>query len=723
MAPSSKAKTHILQNIDLPSILEPAESPSHIAGTKVIATLGPSCRDVDTLVSLLESGLAAARVDLTWGSLEYHKQSLRNLQAATQKTKHLCAVILDTVGRELMIRRDYELDNEGWPTHKEVLEVKKGQELVVTTDETAVASSTRLPISYPHFAHMCQAGDHLFVGRYLVNGADQSSLYLEVKEVRGQDVVCTAVNDAMLDGLLTVIHSEQGGDGMSSLQTDLPLLTQFDEDAIKMFTKEFEIDYINLTYTCSGLDVHEMREFLDEIGSTQVKIIAKVENVQALHNFDSIVAAADAVVLSRGNLGLDVAPEKTAVVQKAAINRCNLQGKPVIITRLVDTMVEAPRCTRAEATDVANAVLDGVDGMLLGAETLRGKYPVDTVRTVLSICRQAELAFDYEQHFESMITSAMDEEFQMLDYSQHGDYLSPPGGSSPGMDEARAAQPTADTLSRAATAVRSAATNGAATPAAAASHLPPAAPATQLPPMHPPTLSTVRRTSSTGGQVGSAGASPSGYSASGPMRFSGSAGKVSSFGSLPRAMSTAALADGAPDGHRAPEAYMSKVESIASTAVRAATKMDAGLIICYAGTGRTASLIAKYRPTVPILALVVPHLKSKGLSWELEGRFLARQFQIMRGLIPLLGAPMGGANSEAMLAESVRAAVQRGLVRAKQHVVCVLSVRGDFMLKVVSVDDVGGGMAHSMSSSGSSWDLASKGDTKPRSDLPPPIIA
>lgn len=114
----------------------------------------------------------------------------------------------------------------------------------------------------------------------------------------------------------------------------------------------------------------------------------------------------------------------------------------------------------------------------------------------------------------------------MLDYSQHGDYLSPPGGSSPGMDEARTAQPTADTLSRAATAMRSSATNGAAMPAAAASHLPPAAPATQLPPMHPPTLSTVRRTSSTGGQVGSAGASPSGYSASGPMRFSGSAGKV-----------------------------------------------------------------------------------------------------------------------------------------------------------------------------------------------------
>ncbi|BDA44759.1 probable pyruvate kinase 2, cytosolic [Coccomyxa sp. Obi] len=719
MAPISKAKTHILQNIDLPSILEPADTPSHIAGTKVIATLGPACRDVDTLVSLLESGLAAARVDLTWGSLEYHKQSLRNLQAATQKTKLLCAVILDTIGRELMINREYELDEEGWQHHKEVLEVKKGQELVVTTDETAVASSTKLPITYPHFAHMCQPGDSLFVGRYLVNGADQSSLYLEVKEVAGQNVVCTAVNDAELDGLLTVIHSERDGDGMSSLQTDLPLLTELDEEAIKMFTKEFEIDYINLTYTCSGLDVHEMRDFLDDIGATQVKIIAKVENVQALHNFDSIVAAADAVVLSRGNLGLDVAPEKTAVVQKAAINRCNLQGKPVIITRLVDTMVEAPRCTRAEATDVANAVLDGVDGMLLGAETLRGKYAVDTVRTVLSICRQAELAFDYEQHFDSMITSAMDEEDQLLDYSQHGDYLSPPGGGSPGISEARAARSTSDTLSKAATAV---AANGTAS-AAGGAHLPPAAPAMQLPPPHPPTVSTVYRSGSSGAQVGSAGASPSGYSASGPIRFSSSAGKVSSFGSLPRSMSTAALADGGPEGQRAPEAYMSKVESIASTAVRAATKMDAGLIICYAGTGRTASLIAKYRPTVPILALVVPHLKSKGLSWELEGRFLARQFQVMRGLIPLLGAPMGGSNSEAMLAEAVGVAVRRGLVRASQHVVCVLSVRGDFMLKVVSVDDVGAGLSKSISSAGSSWDLASKGDLKPRNEMAPPIIA
>jgi len=326
--------------------------------------------------------------------------------------------------------------------------------------------------------HIC------FHHRYLVSGADDSSLYLEVKSVEGNNVKCTAQNDAVMDGLLTVTHHSANEEDRMSMQADLPLLSEHDVHAIRDITSQFEVDFVALTFTRDGEDVDGLRDFLDKLGLEQTKILAKVENQAALYNFASIATAADGVIISRGNLGLDVAPEKMARVQKEVVSKCNLLGKPVIITRVVDTMATAPRptryaklhclliknlmsnmcmatlciyvltCTyavsrsnkavskppwhqlvamdgcgihgsitgflsgycalataqpqiqthfvlsRAEATDVANAVLDGTDGVLLGAETLRGKYPAITVKTVLAICRQAEQVFDYSGHFE-----------------------------------------------------------------------------------------------------------------------------------------------------------------------------------------------------------------------------------------------------------------------------------------------------------------------------------
>ncbi|KAK9811564.1 hypothetical protein WJX72_005997 [[Myrmecia] bisecta] len=675
-----KSKTHMLKNDNLPSILEPAVPAPHIAGTKVTVTLGPACRDVETLVQMLEAGMACARVDLTWGPVEYHMQSLKNLQEAVKRSRRLCAVMVDTLGREMTIRRTYNLNEQGWPVHEEPIPIKKGQILAVTTDVSATASSERLPITYPGFAAMCTPGDTLFIGRYLVNGADQSSLYLEIKEVKGEEVMCEAMNDAELDGLLTVIHSERSDDGMSNRQTDLPMLAQHDVMALKQLSAAYELDFVALTYTCDGGDVQEMREFLDDIGLVQAKIIAKVENRQALNNFSSIATMADGVILSRGNLGLDVAPEKMALVQKCAISRCNLLGKPVIITRVVDTMVSVPRCTRAEATDVANAVLDGVDGVLLGAETLRGKYPVATVKTVLSICRQAEEVFDHSYHFDFLMSEALDEA-GYDDASQHSGSQtggSPAGGNSPNGSTQNLAQ-------------LSAASEAPFSPTSISS---PRNLNLSLPPL-PRTGSGSQARLQELRSPGSHKLQSSGMT------------RVSSFGSIPRTASVQSVrAVNAMHVSPGGTPWLSKVESIASTAVRAADKIKASLIIVYASTGRTASLVAKYRPNMPILALVIPTLKSSSLSWELHGRSLARQCLIMRGVIPMLAAPMPG-DSDRLLSDAVASAAQRGLVQAHDHIVCVMSMKDDLILKIVSMDSLGEGMK--TTKTGSSQDLAALG--------------
>ncbi|KAK9866972.1 hypothetical protein WJX84_008720 [Apatococcus fuscideae] len=179
-AKTVKLKTHFFDDLNLGTILEPAPRTTNLAGTKVIATLGPSCREFDVLVEMLQAGMSCARIDLTWGPLDYHMQSLRNLQKAVRKTRRLCAIIVDTLGRELFVRRSYNLDPTGWPAHDNPLHIKNGQHITMTVDPKAECTATLFPVGFPGFIGMCRPGDQLFLGRYLVSGAEASSLYLEV---------------------------------------------------------------------------------------------------------------------------------------------------------------------------------------------------------------------------------------------------------------------------------------------------------------------------------------------------------------------------------------------------------------------------------------------------------------------------------------------------------------------------------------------------------------
>eukprot|EP00892_Ulva_mutabilis_P010259 jgi/Ulvmu1/7605/UM038_0030.1 len=634
----------------LSSILEPLDTQSAPSATKVIFTIGPACQDVDTLAELIENGGTCARVDLTWGSLQFHQQSLRNLAKAMLKTRRLCAVMVDTLGREIFIRREYEIGEDGWPKHGSSVTIGKGDIITLTTNPNAVQTDTIFPVNYEKLPDMVQQGDQLYIGRYLVTGADAASLYLEVQSRSGTDIKCIAHNDAAkLDGLLTVYHMERSTKGISNKANEQPLFSQLDTDSLRALAAEFDFDFLSLSYTRSTEDVAEARKFLNSIGLDACRIIAKLDAKQSLANFRGILNSADGIMLSRGNLGLDCLPEKVTVIQKNVTTSCNLVGKPCIVTRIVDTMVSAPRPTRAEATDVANAVLDGADCLMLGAETLRGINPVNAIKTVVSCCHAAEVEFDHASHFEYLMSEAVK--------AQEGG-IAVPGGPDPDTPETPEGSGHGGSHFGALGGVSSGRHNSS---AAAAANLAASASHANL----STSLRAMTRTAPSSANLASSQSTLGGLS---------------------------------EDSGKHHMSFLAKLEALASSSVRAAEKAGAKLIIVFTDTGLTSALVAKYRPSVPILTLVIPRLVNENLSWKIVGRHVARQCLLTRGLVPMLAAP--SPDGEQVLRDAVQAATSRRLLGPGDLAICVEKISGDYCIKMVSVDPSGDGVQDASTDTG-----------------------
>lgn len=518
------------------------------ASTKMGCTLGPESRSVEVLEKLLRAGMTVARFDFSWGTLAYHQESLNNLRTAQRNTRLLCCTMLDTMGPEIIVLNR--------PEHP--ISLQAGQTLTLTCNKTAQASSSVLPISYPTLAGTGLApGSQVFVGQYLFTGSETTSIYLTVQEVRGDEALCTCENSCVLEGLALTVH-------VSNMRNEAPILSDTDITAIQQWGTLNKVDYISVSFCRSAADIDLVRKLLDDCGLVQTKIMAKIENKEGLTNASEIIERSDSVLFSRGNLGICIEPEKMFLAQKTLLRACNLAGKPSFVTRVVDTMTDAPRPTRAEATDVANLVLDGADGILLGSETFRGKYPVQTVQTVLAICKQAEKCFDHQGYYRSL-----------MEY--FGCYTLFP--------------------------------------------------------------------------------------------------------------------------------HLGKREALASSAVRAAAKINAALIIVFTVTGQTARLVAKYKPASPILTVVCPDIKSDGLKWTLMGDVQARQCLLCRGVLPVMADPDVSLPGGAILDYAIAYAKSVGLARSGDKVVvsqCPRTGYSDVMeeagvVKLITVDDVdlpgGGGNA------------------------------
>ncbi|CAL9198863.1 unnamed protein product [Musa hybrid cultivar] len=535
--------THLLleEPIRMASILEPSKPSFFPAMTKIVGTLGPKSRSVEVISACLKVGMSVARFDFSWGDVEYHQETLENLKTAIKSTKKLCAVMLDTVGPELQVVNKTE----------KAISLEADGYVILTPDKEQEASSELLPINFTGLSKASnfllrtmliavKPGDTIFIGQYLFTGSETTSVWLEVSELKGEDVVCIIKNTATLAGSLFTLH-------VSQIHIDLPTLTEADKIAIGTWGVRNKIDFLSLSYTRHAEDVRQAREFLSKLGDLcQTQIFAKVESIEGLTHFDEILQEADGIILSRGNLGIDLPPEKVFLFQKAAVYKCNMAGKPAVITRVVDSMTDNLRPTRAEATDVANAILDGSDAILLGAETLRGLYPVETISTVGRICYEAEKVFNQDLYFKKTVK-----------------YVGEP---------------------------------------------------------------------------------------------------------------------------------MTHLESIASSAVRAAIKVKASIIICFTSSGRAARLIAKYRPTMPVLSVVIPRLKTNQLRWSFSGAFEARQSLIVRGLFPMLADPRHLAESTSASNESVlKVALDHGkasgLIKSHDRVVVCQKVGDASVVKIIELED------------------------------------
>ncbi|KAG1371442.1 pyruvate kinase, cytosolic isozyme [Cocos nucifera] len=491
-----------------------------IPKTKIVCTLGPASRSVPMVEKLLRAGMNVARFNFSHGSHAYHQETLDNLRAAMENTGILCAVMLDTKGPE--IRTGFLKD--GQPIH-----LQKGEEITVSTDYSIKGDQNMISMSYKKLAEDLKPDSVI-----LCSDGTITLTVLSCDKEAGL-VRCRCENSAVL--------GERKNVNLPGVIVDLPTLTEKDMEDILQWGIPNKIDMIALSFVRKGSDLVDVRKLLGEHAKS-IMLMAKVENQEGVANFDDILANSDAFMVARGDLGMEIPIEKIFYAQKVMIFKCNIQGKPVVTaTQMLESMIKSPRPTRAEATDVANAVLDGTDCVMLSGETAAGAYPELAVQTMAKICLEAESYLDHGSVFKGIMAAA-------------------------------------------------------------------------------------------------------------PVP-------------------------------------MSPLESLASSAVRTANSAKASLILVLTRGGSTAKLVAKYRPAMPILSVVVPELKTDSFDWSCSDEAPARHSLIFRGLIPVLSAATAKASDTESTEEALEFAIQHAknmsLCKAGESVVALHRIGIASVIKILTV--------------------------------------
>eukprot|EP00761_Pharyngomonas_kirbyi_P013001 gb/GECH01013028.1/.p1 GENE.gb/GECH01013028.1/~~gb/GECH01013028.1/.p1 ORF type:complete len:497 (+),score=99.30 gb/GECH01013028.1/:1-1491(+) len=350
--------------------------------TKIVCTIGPKTQPKEKLQALLESGMNVVRLNFSHGSHEFHATTIRNIHEVASETKRICGVLLDTKGPEI---RTGKLKNG-----KEV-QLKKGQELTLTQDTTVLGDENCIAVDYPRLAHSMEEGKQILIDDGLIS-CRVRSVDIEAGQVR------TEVENSGALG-------ETKGVNLPNVKVELPAITEKDQRDL-LFGVDQGVDIVAASFVRKASDVLEIRKVLGDAGA-HIKIISKIENREGIDNFEEILAVSDGIMVARGDLGVEIPLEKVCLAQKMMISKCNAAGKPVITaTQMLETMVNNPRPTRAEATDVANAVFDGTDCVMLSGETAKGDYPAAAVSIMSQICGSAEGVYDYRSAFLALRNAA-----------------------------------------------------------------------------------------------------------------------------------------------------------------------------------------------------------------------------------------------------------------------------------------------------------------------------
>lgn len=345
-------------------------TPNGFSKTKIICTIGPASQSVEMLLKLIEAGMDVARLNFSHGTREEHQHVIDNVREASRRSGEHVTILQDLSGPKI---------RTGMLREKKV-EIKTGAMFVFTIrdlqGDAGIVSTT-----YPYLPRDVKPGDTILV--------DDGKMKFSVVSTTGTDVLCTVVNGGML--------SDKKGMNLPGVNVSVPSLTEKDVEDLR-FGLANDIDYVALSFVRSAADLLHLREFLikEAPKGRRIPIVAKIERGEAVESIDSIIAESDVVMVARGDLGVELPPEDVPMIQKMVVRLCNEAGIPVIIaTQMLESMIESPRPTRAEANDVANAVLDGTDAVMLSAETSVGRYPVEAVLTMDRIIRKAEVRYQH----------------------------------------------------------------------------------------------------------------------------------------------------------------------------------------------------------------------------------------------------------------------------------------------------------------------------------------
>lgn len=336
--------------------------------TKIIATLGPASQSEEHIIDLIRAGVDVVRINLSHGDRDSHLRLIHNVKVAREKAQKGTAILLDTCGPEIRVGE----------MEKNVVLIK-GEQLLLTPEKT-LGSSTRVSITYPGLANDLTPGNRLLL--------DDGKLCVEVKKITGVEICTRVISGGPLTSRKRV--------SAPGIDVSLPSLSTRDAEDIAFGVSQ-GVDFIAASFIRSAKDVRAVRAIIQGADGNQ-SIIAKIENRQGVENIAEIVDTADGLMVARGDLGVEMPAEEVPVIQKQLIKVANHRGKPVITaTQMLESMINSASPTRAEASDVTNAIYDGTDAVMLSAETAMGKHPVDAVRFLVRSATISEASLDYEE--------------------------------------------------------------------------------------------------------------------------------------------------------------------------------------------------------------------------------------------------------------------------------------------------------------------------------------